>query len=57
MNTLYRFGRISAIVVILILLDYTGGIPGIGTSTLSHDEHDEIEFYTLMGFERTEWDW
>jgi hypothetical protein len=55
MKTLYRLGLISVLGVIVLLLDYCTA--GSGVSMLPPDEHDELELYTLMGFEQAELDW
>jgi hypothetical protein len=58
MKTLYRFGLISVLIVIVVLLDCAGiGKLSSDTSMLPPDERDEFELYTLMGFEPSECDW
>ncbi|MCL2690469.1 MAG: hypothetical protein FWE57_11575 [Chitinispirillia bacterium] len=53
MKTLYRFVLVSFLIVVVLLLDYCTA----GTPTLLPEEQDEVEFYTLMGFEQSEYDW
>jgi len=55
LKTLYRFGLISILIVIVLLLDYCTA--GTDTSIMQYDDQDEIELYTLMGFEKSECDW
>jgi len=55
MKILYRLGLIVILIIIVLLLDF--GTAGTGVSIFPPDDYDEIEFYTLMGFEKSECDW
>ena len=55
MKTLYRVGLIIGLTVIVLLIDYCTA--GNGNSIMRYDDQDEIEFYALMGFEKSECDW